>query len=64
MVVSLLPSGSRLRVGRRDYPLPRFICPEPVLLVGQGGPLARALPAGKLVATLVEETDAALARLS
>jgi hypothetical protein len=34
-----------------------------VLLVGQGGTLARALPAGKLVLTLAEETDAALARL-
>lgn len=46
-----------------DYPLPRFLFPEPVLLVGQGGPLARALPAAELVSTLVEETDAALERL-
>jgi len=47
-----------------DYPLPRFFFPEPVLLVGQGGPLSRALPAGNLVMTLADETDAALARLA
>jgi nitronate monooxygenase len=46
-----------------DFPLPRFLFPEPVLLVGQGGRLARRLPAGELVATLAEEADAALARL-
>jgi nitronate monooxygenase len=46
-----------------DYPLPRFLFPEPVLLVGQGGPLARALPAGELVSTLADETAATLARL-
>ena len=46
-----------------DYPLPRFLLPEPVLLVGQAGPLARALPARELVSTLAEETDATLHRL-
>jgi nitronate monooxygenase len=47
-----------------DFPLPRFLFPEPIHLVGQGGPLARALPAGELVATLADETDTALNRLS
>lgn len=47
-----------------DFPLPRFFFPEPVLLAGQGAPLARELPAGTLVATLAEETDTALAGLS
>jgi len=61
---SLVDELERAGVEPPDYPLPRFLYPEPVLLVGQGGPLARALPAGKLVATLVEETHAALARLS
>jgi nitronate monooxygenase len=47
-----------------DYPLPRYLSPEPPMLVGQGGPLARSLPAAELVAALAAETDAALARLS
>jgi nitronate monooxygenase len=47
-----------------DYPLPRYLLPEPPMLVGQGGPLARALPAGALVAGLVSETAAAVGRLS
>jgi nitronate monooxygenase len=34
------------------------------LLAGQGSPLSRRLPAGELVATLVRETEAALARQS
>lgn len=46
-----------------DYPLPRFLSPEPPWLVGQGGPLARALPAADLLAALEAETHAALARL-
>jgi nitronate monooxygenase len=58
----LVDELERTRVEPPDYPLPRFFYPEPVLLVGQGGPLARALPAGKLVLTLAEETDAALDR--
>jgi nitronate monooxygenase len=45
-----------------DYPLPRYLLPEPPMLVGQGGPLARSLPAGRLVETLSAETDTALAR--
>jgi hypothetical protein len=34
------------------------------MLVGQGGRLARSLPAAELVAALAAETDAALARIS
>jgi nitronate monooxygenase len=59
----LVDELERAEIEPPDYPLPRAFFPEPVLLVGQGGPLARALPAGKLVLTLAEETDAALARL-
>ena len=43
-----------------DYPLPRLFLTEPPFLAGQGGPLARAQPAGELVALLEQETDAAL----
>jgi nitronate monooxygenase len=43
-----------------DYPLPRLFLSEPPFLAGQGGPLARAQPAGELVALLEQETDAAL----
>ncbi|MEJ3745929.1 nitronate monooxygenase [Actinomycetes bacterium KLBMP 9797] len=46
-----------------DYPLPRYLSPEPPMLIGQGGPLARALPAAELVAALAAETEAALARV-
>jgi nitronate monooxygenase len=46
-----------------DYPLPRFLAPERPMLAGQGGPLARSVPAAELVATLAAETDEALARL-
>jgi nitronate monooxygenase len=59
----LVDELERAGVEPPDYPLPRFLFPEPVLLVGQGGLLARALPAGKLVSTLAHETDVALARL-
>jgi nitronate monooxygenase len=45
-----------------DYPLPRYLSPEPPMLVGQGGPLARSLPAAELMAALAAETEAALAR--
>ena len=47
-----------------DYPLPRFLLPEPPMLVGQGGALARSLPAAELVAALADEVDTALGRLS
>ena len=42
-----------------DYPLPRAFLTEPPFLAGQGGPLARALPAGELVTLLEQETSAA-----
>lgn len=47
-----------------DFPIPRFMFPEPLHLAGQGGPLARELPAGQLVADLVDETSAVLARIA
>jgi nitronate monooxygenase len=47
-----------------DYPLARQFLPGPPMLAGQGGPLARRLPAGKLVETLAIETDSALRRLA
>jgi nitronate monooxygenase len=59
----LVDQLERAPVEPPDFPLPRFFFPEPVLLAGQGSPLARALPAGELISTLAEETDAALARL-
>jgi nitronate monooxygenase len=46
-----------------DFPLARYLFPEPVHLAGQGGALARALPAGELVQILASETEAAIARL-
>jgi nitronate monooxygenase len=45
-----------------DYPLPRGFLPDPPMLVGQGGRLARSLPAGELVAELAAEVDIALSR--
>jgi nitronate monooxygenase len=45
-----------------DFPLARYLFPEPVHLAGQGGALARALPAPELVRTLASETEAALDR--
>jgi nitronate monooxygenase len=60
---ALVEELERADVEPPDFPLPRFFFPEPLLLLGQGGPLARAVPAGQLVAALAEETDAALARL-
>lgn len=47
-----------------DYPVPRYLSPEPPWLVGQGGPLARSLTAADLLVALETETDAAIARLS
>jgi nitronate monooxygenase len=47
-----------------DYPLPRFLSPEPPMLVGQGGAMARSLPAAELLAALEAEADAATARLA
>lgn len=44
--------------------LPRFLAPEAPMLAGQGGPLARSMPAADLVAALAAETDEALARLT
>jgi nitronate monooxygenase len=45
-----------------DYPLARVLFPGPVRLAGQGGPLARPMPARDLVRTLAEETETALAQ--
>jgi len=59
------PLVDRLEASGReppDYPLPRYLLPEPPMLVGQGGPLARSLPAGDLVAALASEVDTLLAR--
>jgi len=47
-----------------DYPLPRLFLTEPPFLAGQGGPLARSLPAGELVALLERETTTALDSLT
>ncbi len=47
-----------------DYPLGRFLFPGPICLAGQGGPLARSLPARDLVRRLVDETDAVLEALA
>ena len=45
-----------------DYPLPRLFLAEPPMLAGQGGSMARSMPAGELVAALAAEADAALAQ--
>jgi nitronate monooxygenase len=45
-----------------DYPLPRYLAPEPPMLAGQAAALARSLPAADLIETLVHETAAALHR--
>jgi len=47
-----------------DYPLPRALSPEPPMLAGQSGRLARSVPAGDLIAILAAETTEAIARLS
>ena len=47
-----------------DYPLPRYLSPEPPVFAGQGGPLLRELPAARLVATLAAEVDRAVAALA
>ncbi|MGN9907055.1 NAD(P)H-dependent flavin oxidoreductase [Phytohabitans sp. LJ34] len=38
-----------------DYPLPRYLSPEPPMLAGQGATWSRALPAAELVAALERE---------
>jgi nitronate monooxygenase len=45
-----------------DYPLPRFFLTEPPMLVGQGGSMARRLPAAQIVAGLERETTATFDR--
>jgi nitronate monooxygenase len=47
-----------------DYPLPRLVFPDELMLAGQHGPLARSLPASELVTALADETSAALARIA
>lgn len=44
-----------------DYPLPRLFLTEPPYLAGQGGPMARSLPAAELMELLDAETTAAFA---
>lgn len=46
-----------------DYPLPRHLAPQPPMLAGQGGPLARSMPAAELVETLAAETGRVIAGL-
>lgn len=43
-----------------DYPLPRLVFPDELLLAGEGGALAREGPARELVAVLEAETDATI----
>jgi nitronate monooxygenase len=47
-----------------DYPLPRSFLPEAPMLAGQGGPMARTMPAGNLIGVLDAETSAAVRSLS
>lgn len=47
-----------------DYPLPRYLSPDPPWLLGQSGPMARSLKAADLVEALEAETDAAVGRLA
>ncbi|HZC27017.1 MAG TPA: nitronate monooxygenase, partial [Actinopolymorphaceae bacterium] len=47
-----------------DYPLPRLFLTDPPMLAGQGGRLARRLPAGELIASLEAETTGVLSRLA
>ncbi|MEN3356469.1 MAG: nitronate monooxygenase [Mycobacteriales bacterium] len=42
-----------------DYPLPRYLSPEPPMLAGQAARLARSLPAADLIHALVDEVEAA-----
>ncbi len=46
-----------------DFPLPRLFLSQSPVLVGQGGAMARSLPAADLVAELDRETSAILERL-
>jgi nitronate monooxygenase len=47
------------RVRPPDYPLPRYLTPEPPMLAGEGAATSRALPAAELMAALERETDEA-----
>jgi nitronate monooxygenase len=47
-----------------DFPLPRTYLSEPPMLTGQGGSMARSMPAAQLVRTLTAEADAAAAELT
>lgn len=44
-----------------DYPLPRYLTPEPPMLAGEGAAASRALPAAELMAALERETEEAVA---
>jgi nitronate monooxygenase len=43
-----------------DYPLPRSFLSEPPMLVGQGGAMARSVPAGQIVADLERQTTSVI----
>jgi nitronate monooxygenase len=47
-----------------DYPLPRAYQSDPPMLAGQGGPMARSMPAAELVRLLSVEADSAAQDLS
>lgn len=47
-----------------DFPLPRGYLSEPPMLTGQGGAMARSIPAAQLVSRLAAEADAAAADLA
>jgi nitronate monooxygenase len=46
-----------------DYPLPRSFLSDPPMLVGQGGAMAKRLPAARIVADLERQTTAAVESL-
>lgn len=46
-----------------DFPLGRYLYPEPILFAGQAGRLARRLPAAELVRVLADEVGEPLLRL-
>jgi nitronate monooxygenase len=46
-----------------DYPLPRAYQHDPPMLAGQGGALARSVPAAELLRLLAQEADAVVAGL-
>jgi nitronate monooxygenase len=47
-----------------DYPLPRAYQADPPMLAGQGGAMARSMPAADLLSTLAAEADAAAGAVS